>query len=42
LTQLPYRLSAGTGSSVINAILVRVDDFTGKATDIERIQRETE
>jgi metallophosphoesterase (TIGR00282 family) len=42
LTQLPYRLSAGTGSSVVNAILVRVDDFTGKATDIERIQRETE
>jgi metallophosphoesterase (TIGR00282 family) len=42
LTQLPYRLSAGTGSSVVNAILVRVDDVTGKATGIERIQRETE
>ena len=42
LTLLPYRLSAGAGKSVINAILVRVDDVTGKATGIERIQRETE
>jgi hypothetical protein len=42
LTQLPYRLSAGTGRSVINAILVRVDVSTGKAIAIERIQRETE
>jgi calcineurin-like phosphoesterase len=42
LTQLPYRLSAGTGKSVVNAILVRVADKTGKAISIERIQRETE
>jgi metallophosphoesterase (TIGR00282 family) len=42
LTQLPHRLSAGTGKSVINAMLVRVDDITGKAISIERIQRETE
>jgi metallophosphoesterase (TIGR00282 family) len=42
LTLLPHRLSAGTGKSVINAILVRVDDKTGKALSIERIQRETE
>jgi hypothetical protein len=42
LTQLPYRLSAGAGKSVVNAILVRVDDKTGKAVNIERIQRETE
>jgi hypothetical protein len=42
LTQLPYRLSAGSGKSVVNALLVRVDDITGKATSIERIQRETE
>ena len=42
LTQLPYRLSAGSGKSVVNALLVRVNDITGKATDIERIQRETE
>ncbi|MDD5287646.1 MAG: TIGR00282 family metallophosphoesterase [Dehalococcoidales bacterium] len=42
LTQLPHRLSAGSGKSIINAILVRVDDTTGRATGIERIQRETE
>ena len=41
LTQLPYRLSAGSGKSVVNALLIRVDDITGKATGIERIQRET-
>jgi hypothetical protein len=42
LTQLPYRLSAGSGKSVVNAILVSVDETTGKASGIERIQRETE
>ena len=42
LTQLPHRLSAGSGKSVINAILVTVDETTGKAIGIERIQRETE
>jgi 2',3'-cyclic-nucleotide 2'-phosphodiesterase len=42
LTQLPHRLSAGAGKTVINAMLVRVDDITGKAISIERIQRETE
>jgi metallophosphoesterase (TIGR00282 family) len=42
LTQLPHRLSAGSGKSVINAILVTVDETTGKASGIERIQRETE
>ncbi len=41
LTQLPHRLSAGTGKCVINAMLVRVDDSNGKATGIERIQKET-
>ncbi|MCX6003193.1 MAG: TIGR00282 family metallophosphoesterase [Chloroflexi bacterium] len=42
LTQLPHRLSAGSGKSIVNAILVRVNDTTGRATGIERIQRETE
>ena len=41
LTQLPHRLSAGTGKCVINAMLVTVDDSTGKANNIERIQKET-
>jgi metallophosphoesterase (TIGR00282 family) len=42
LTQLPYRLSAAKGKTVLNAILVRVDDTTGRAISIERIQRETD
>jgi len=42
LTQLPNRLSAGKGRTVVNAMLVRVDDATGRALSIERIQRETD
>jgi 2',3'-cyclic-nucleotide 2'-phosphodiesterase len=42
LTQLPHHMSVGSGKSVINAMLVRVDDTTGKAISIERIQRETD
>jgi calcineurin-like phosphoesterase len=42
LTLLPYRLSAAKGRTVLNAILVRVDDATGRALSIERIQRETD
>jgi metallophosphoesterase (TIGR00282 family) len=42
LTQLPHRLSVGKGKTVLNAVLVRVDDATGKAVSIERIQRETD
>jgi len=42
LTQLPSRLSAARGKTVLNAILVRVDDATGRALTIERIQRETD
>jgi calcineurin-like phosphoesterase len=41
-TQIPYRLSAAEGKSVFNAILVTIDETTGKAVAIERIQRETE
>jgi metallophosphoesterase (TIGR00282 family) len=42
LTQLPHRMSAGKGKTTLNAILVRVDNATGRATAIERIQRETD
>ena len=42
LTQLPNRLSAGKGRTVVNAMLVKVDDATGRALSIERIQRETD
>lgn len=40
LTMMPHRLSVGRGKTVLNAILVRVDDRNGKATSIERIYRE--
>jgi hypothetical protein len=42
LTQMPHHLSVGKGRTVLNAILVGVDDDTGRATSIERIQREGE
>ena len=42
LTQMPHRLTVGTGKPELNAVIVTVDDATGKATDIQRIQRETE
>ena len=42
LTQLPHRMSAGKGKTTVNAVLVRVDNATGRATAIERIQRETD
>ena len=40
LTRLPYHLSVGKGKTALNAILVGVDDDTGKATSIERIYQE--
>jgi len=42
LTQIPHRLGVGKGRTVLNAILVGVDDDTGRATSIKRIQREGE
>jgi hypothetical protein len=42
LTQMPHRLSVGKGKPVLNAILVEVDEGSGKATGIKRIQREME
>jgi metallophosphoesterase (TIGR00282 family) len=42
LTQLPHRMSAGKGKTTFNAVLVRVDNAMGRATAIERIQRETD
>lgn len=42
LTQLPHRLSVGSGKVVLNAVLVKIDETTGKAKSIERIQRETD
>ena len=40
LTQMPHHLSVGTGKPVLNAILIEVDETSGKATSIKRIQKE--
>ena len=40
LTQMPHHLSVGKGKPVLNAIMVEVDEKSGKATSIERISRE--
>ncbi len=40
LTAIPYRLSVGKGKTVFNAVLVGVDENSGKAVNIERISRE--
>jgi 2',3'-cyclic-nucleotide 2'-phosphodiesterase len=42
LTQLPHRLSAGKGRCAVNGIIVRIDDTTGRALSIQRIQKETD
>lgn len=42
LTQIPSRLSVGKGAVDFNAILVEVDNDTGKATNIRRIRREVD
>jgi len=42
LTQIPSRLSVGKGKVNFDAILVEVDENTGKAVDITRIQRTTD
>ena len=39
LTQIPSRLSVGKGKVKFDAILVEVDENTGKAVDIKRIQK---
>jgi metallophosphoesterase (TIGR00282 family) len=42
LTMIPNRLSVGKGKTTFNAIIVRIEDKSGKATSIERIQHEVE
>ena len=42
LTMMPHRLSVGKGRTVFNAVLVGIDEESGKATSIERICREVE
>ena len=39
LTQMPFRLSVGKGMVAFDAILIELNEETGKAVDIKRIQR---
>ena len=40
LTIIPHRLSVGRGKKILNAVLVSVDENSGKALSIDRISRE--
>jgi metallophosphoesterase (TIGR00282 family) len=40
LTQMPHHLSVGKGKPQLNAVLVEVDEASGKAKSIKRIQQE--
>jgi len=40
LTMMPHHLSVGRGKPVLNAVMVEVDEKSGRATNIERITRE--
>jgi metallophosphoesterase (TIGR00282 family) len=42
LTMMPHHLSVGRGKPVLNAVMVEIDENTGRATGIERIYREME
>ena len=42
LTMIPHRLSVGKGRVVLNAVLVGVDEASGRALSIERISQEVE
>ena len=42
LTGIPHHLSVGKGQPVLNAVLVDVDEDSGRATGIERICRQLE
>jgi len=42
LTGMPHRLSVGKGKTMFNAVMVRVDEDSGRAISIDRIYREVE
>ena len=42
LTTIPSRLSVGKGKTIFNAVLVSIDESSGKALTIDRISREVE
>jgi len=39
---MPHRLSVAQGKTIFNAVLVRVDDNSGRAISIDRIYHEVE
>jgi metallophosphoesterase (TIGR00282 family) len=42
LTQMPHRISVGKGRVSFNSVLIDVDDKTGKAMSISRVDREVD
>jgi metallophosphoesterase (TIGR00282 family) len=42
LTQMPHRLSVGEGRVLFNSVLIDIDETTGSASGITRIDRETD
>ncbi|HEX75915.1 MAG TPA: TIGR00282 family metallophosphoesterase [Dehalococcoidia bacterium] len=42
LTKMPHRISIGKGRVILNAVLVEVDEASGRAASIQRIQQEEE
>jgi len=42
LTKMPHRLSVGKGRTIFDAVLVEVDEASGKALNIQRIRQEAE
>ena len=38
LNRIPVRFSVAEGETVISGVIIRVDDKTGRAESIERIQ----
>jgi 2',3'-cyclic-nucleotide 2'-phosphodiesterase len=43
LTAMPYRLAVGTGTKInFNSVLINIDDKSGQAADIQRIDREVD
>jgi len=42
LTAMPVRLQPATGRAILNSVLVDIDDETGRARRVERVDRETD
>jgi calcineurin-like phosphoesterase len=42
LTAMPHRLSPGSGKVMLNSVLLNIDDKSGQANSIERVDREVD